>query len=99
MREPKEVERIRAALTALLPTVDRMATEFDQTRLLVVEVQAKLSEASSELVQAGRCFVVVLETDHKIIGKTHNHDIAATMSFTPPFDPQIEDIVQVHIRK
>ena len=99
VRESKKVERVRAALTAALPAFDRMSTELDQARLLVVEFQAKLGKPCAEFLQTRSRLVVMLETDHEIIRKAHYHDIAAAVVFTPPLDPKVKDIMEVHIRK
>jgi hypothetical protein len=42
---------------------------------------------------------MMFETDHEIIRKAHDDDIAAAVLFAPPFDSKVQDIAQVHIRK
>ena len=43
------------------------------------------------------CFV--LKSEYEIIRVANDDDVAARMSFPPLLDPQIEDVVEVHIRK
>jgi hypothetical protein len=41
----------------------------------------------------------VLETHHQIIGITDDNHVALRHFLAPGFDPQIEDVMQIDIRK
>ena len=72
--------------------------KFDQSSLVLVQLQAKPGKPCVECFQTRGRLVVVFEANHKVICVTHYHDIAAT-ALTPPLNPQIEDVVQIHVRQ
>ena len=43
--------------------------------------------------------IPVLETHHEVIGETHDHDITARPPGPPLVRPEVEDVVQVDVRK
>lgn len=97
--ETKKIERFRSALATLGSPLDRITTELDQARLAFVKSQAKLGKALPEFFQTCYRFGMALETNHEVVRVTDNHHIAAAVIFPPPFDPQVEHVVQVHVRK
>jgi hypothetical protein len=99
MSEAKKVERFRSTKATSFPAIDRKATKLDQASLLVMKLQAELGETLSKFFKTRLRFVLVLKADDKIIRKTQYDDIAATAFASPPLDPKIENIVQVHISK
>ncbi|MEZ6032830.1 MAG: hypothetical protein R3C17_07045 [Planctomycetaceae bacterium] len=96
--ETQKVESLGAALAASLTPFDGVPPKLDQASLLLVQLQAKLGKACVKFVQTRSRLVVVFEANHKIVCVTYDHDIAATAR-TPPLDPQVEDVMQIHVRK
>ena len=39
----------------------------------------------------------MLKPDGEIVRETHDNDVAARLVVSPPIDPQVEDIMQVHV--
>ncbi len=91
--EAQKVKRFRPALATSFTSLDRIAAELDQTRLALVQFQAKLGKPRVEFFQARRCFAVVLETDHEVIRITHHDHVAAAAVIPPPLDPEVNLIV------
>jgi len=99
VREPKEVESLRPALPAPLSTFDRIAAELDQTRFPFVQLQPELGKPRAEFLQTRDGLAVALETDREVVRIAHDDHITAAAVFPPPFDPQVEHIVQEYVRK
>ncbi len=99
VREAEKVERLGPPLAASFSSFDRIAAELDQTRFPFVQLQAELGETYLKCVQARRRLAVVLETDHEVIRITYHNHIATAAVFPPPLDPQVEHVVQVHVRR
>ena len=96
MSETQKVESLRSALTVSVATLNRVLSKLDQASLVLVQFQPKLGKPRVECFQARRCLAVAFETNHKVIRVTHNHHVSAAL-LAPPFDPQVEDVVQVHV--
>ncbi len=99
VREAKKFKRFRPALAASLASFDRIATELDQTRFPVVELQSELGEPRAEFLQTRRGLAMILETDHEVIRITYNYHIAAAAILPPPFDPPVKHIMQEYVRE
>jgi hypothetical protein len=63
-----------------------------------VQLQAELCEALGQgrVHRAGILFV--LEADHQIVRVTHEANFSSGILLTPLMCPQIERVVQVHVR-
>ena len=106
VREAKKVKSPGPALAVSFSPFNRKATELDQASLAFMQFQAKLGEPRVEFLQTRDCFAVVLETDHEVVrrpplrgGARHHHHIAAATVVPPLLDPQLEDIMQEHVRQ
>jgi len=59
--------------------------------------QAKLGEAFLKHYQETFGLLVILESQHKVIGIANDNDVAMGRFPAPVFNPQVEDIVQIEI--
>ena len=64
--EAKKIKSFRSVLTTPLTSFVRKAAELDQTRLAFVPLQAKLGKPRAEFFQTRCCFLLILETNHKV---------------------------------
>ena len=99
VRKAEKVKRLGTPFAACCSPFGRKATEFDQTRFLFVQLQAKLGKAGSECFQARNCLASLRETNHKVVRITDHDDIASTVVLSPPLHPQVEHVVQEHVRQ
>jgi hypothetical protein len=96
MGEAQEVEGFRLALTMLLPSRGGEPPELDQPRLVGVQDQAEFPEA---LPQELFGLAAILKPDEEIVGVTHDDDRARGELGPPLLDPEVEDVMQKHIRQ
>ncbi len=94
----QKVESLGPALAMPLSAFDGVLPKLDQASLVLVQLQAKLGKPCVECFQTRGRLAVVFEANHKVVCVTHYHDIAAT-ALAPPLNPQVEDVMQVHVRK
>jgi len=71
--------------------------KLDQSRFVGVQNQSEPDEAFPKLVQEPFGLVAMLESHDEIIGITHDNDIARSELRPPLLNPQVEDVVQVHV--
>ena len=96
--EAQKVESLWSDLAMPLAPFDGVLPKFNQSSLLLVQLQAKLGKPCVECFQTRGRLAVVFEANHKVICITHHNNIAAT-ALSPPLNPQVEDVMQVHVRK
>ena len=99
MREAEKLERLRLTESPGLATSGGEPPELDQPRLLSVQLQRELRESFAQINPEPLRVIPVLETHHEVISETHDHDITARPPGPPLVSPEIEDIVQVDVRK
>ena len=97
VRETQEGERFRLAQPPRLTTFGRVAAEFDQPRLVRVKLQTELGEPAAKRGKEPVGVVTMSKPDGEIVRETHDNDVAARLVASPPIDPQVEDVMQVHI--
>src|SRR6478609_10838178 len=97
VRETEEGERLRLTQSARLTTFCRVASEFDQPRLGRVKLQTELGEPVAQRGKEPVGVVTMLKPDGEVVSETHDNDVAARVVVSPPIDPQVEDVVQVHV--
>ena len=83
----------------LCSSLGREAPELDQPRFLVVQPQPELREPLAKLGEEPLGVVPMLEAHHSVVSEPHSDDIAARLATPPLVDPQVEDVMQVHVRK
>ncbi len=93
MREAEEVKRLGATLATLLSTFDGETPELDQPRLRVVQFQTELGQTCPEFLQARLRFTPVFKADHEVVRVANDDDVTPAAMLSPPFDPQVKDIV------
>jgi len=89
----------RASLPTSFTLLGRVATEADQSGLIRVQCQFERAHSFVQVLQKGLCLVLVLKTNDRIIGKTHDDHVAGRFGLAPSVDPQIVHVVQVDVRK
>ena len=90
--EAQERERLRLALPALLPVLGGEPPEFDQSRLLGVQSQAELLQATPEFSEEAFGIAAVLEPHDEIVGIAHDDHVARGGPGPPLLDPQVEGV-------
>ena len=83
MRETQEIEGLRLAVATPFPIHRRTAAKFEQAGFRGMQFQIELSEPLLKFFEKLLGFMAILEADHKVIRKAHDHNITAR-SPTPP---------------
>src|ERR1022692_38154 len=97
--EPEKREGFRFSLSALPSIRCREASKLDQSRLLRMDLQSKLRQPFLEIPQEPLCVCLVLKSGDEIVGVADDDNVA-TRDFLPPdLGPQVENIVQIHVRE
>ena len=99
MGEAQERERLRLAIPSLLSVLSGEPPEFDQSRLIGVQSQAKLLHASAKFLEEAFGIGAILESDDKIIGVTNDDQVARGDFGSPLLGPQVKYVVKVHVRE
>jgi hypothetical protein len=99
VREAQEVERLRLAFATLAPILFRKAAKFDDSRLVGMQLKAKVRESVAQLRQEPLCFIPVLESCHEVIRKANEDDLSARVPLSPLPDPEVECVVEIDIRQ
>jgi hypothetical protein len=97
VRESQKVERFRFVQSASGSPSRIMAAEFEQARLLWMQLQAKLFHPLPECFQKAAGFPFVLETDNDVVGIAHQDDFPSGVLAAPAVRPEVEHVVQVDI--
>ena len=99
MREPQEYEGFWLSLATPLPVSEGKPPELDQPRLVRMQFQTELHQPFLKITQESLGVSPVLKAQHNVIGITRNYDIARCRFLAPSFHPQIEHVMQVHVRE
>src|SRR5262249_36000501 len=97
--ETQERESFRLSLATPLSVSSGVPPELDQSCLIRVKFKPDLPQPLPKLCKEAIGIGSILETQHKIIGVSNNHDGARCHFLAPGFDPQIEDVMQIDIRE
>src|SRR6266849_4530716 len=97
MCEAKKVERLRLPFSTPLPLVDRMRTKLQQPRFLGMQFQVELSHSFREFRPELIGIRFAVKSNHDVIGKSHNDQIAVCALLTPCLDPQIEYVMKIDV--
>ena len=97
MGEPQEIESFRFTKPAPFAVRRSIAAELDQAGLVWMELQSELLEPRSHRIEKTASVVLMLETQHQIIGIAHDNHVAGSLAPSPAFGPEIESVVQVDI--
>jgi hypothetical protein len=97
--ETEEVERFGLSLATTLSVMGGEPPKLDQACFVGVQFQRKLVEAFPQVLVEPLGIRAVFEAHHDIISKTHHDNVTARMPTPPLIGPQIEHVVQVHIRQ
>jgi len=97
--ESQERERLRLPLAPRFAQPGRVRPELDQPGLVGVQFQAELREPSAQFLQEPLRVVLVLEPDDEVVREPRDNDIPARLRLPPVIGPQVQDIMQIYIRK
>src|SRR5215469_15414705 len=97
--KPEESEGLRFAKPASLAVARRIAPELNQTGLLRMKRQRELLESRTHRLLKGPGIGIVLEANYNVVGITHDNDIARGLTPSPAMGPEVEDVVQIHVRE
>ena len=70
-----------------------------QSDIILVQAERKLCQAFLEINMETLRILPVLESNDCVIGIPHDDHIAPCVARTPLFDPEIVNVMKVHIRK
>jgi hypothetical protein len=83
MREAEEVERLGLSFPALLPVRGCERSKLEQARLLRVQFEPKLPKPLGEFRPEPLGIRFSLESNHDVVGVTHDDHIAMRPLLTP----------------
>jgi hypothetical protein len=64
-----------------------------------VQLQGELREPAAQLSREPLSVVLVLEPDDEVIREPRDNNIPARLRLPPVIDPEVQDIMQIYIRK
>src|SRR5438132_5603086 len=97
--EPQEIERFRLSLAPVCSALGSVPAELDKAGFLRVQAERELGQAILEIVQETIRIMPVLEANDCIVGIPHDDHIARSVALAPLLDPEIVDIMEIHVRK
>jgi len=97
MGKPQKRERLWFPFATPLPSSRSEPPELDQSCFVRMQFQTKLCQPFSKFFQEPFSFYSVLKAHHQIIGVTNDNHIASRRFLAPDFNPEIEDVMQVHV--
>ena len=99
MRKTEEVKRFGLLLSPLFALSGSELPEANKTRFVGIQLQAELGKSLSELGIEPSSIRLILKTHDDVVSVAHDDHIAMSVSTPPLLGPQIEDVVEVHIRQ
>ena len=93
----EKVKRLRFPQTPRGPVRGGVPPELDQPSLLGVQFQSELREPLAKLGKEPPRVTLVFEADDEVVRPAHDDHVAAPMAVSPPIDPQVQNVVQVHV--
>jgi len=97
--EPQEVEHFWLAFAASFSAFGCKLAELDQARLLRMQAQCEPGQPVLEIVQKALRIALVLEANDRVVRVSHDDHIAGRVPRAPLLDPEIVDVVEIHIGK
>jgi hypothetical protein len=99
VREAQEVERLRFTQTPPSTVPSSEPPELDQPRLVRVQLQPEVRQPLAKLGQEPPRILLVLKPDGVVVSEPHDDHVTVRPVTPPPVGPQIEHVVQVHVRE
>ena len=81
-------EHFGLPLSTSFTLLGRVATEADQPGLVQVQRRFERKQSFLQILQKGLRLMLVLKTNDRIIGKTHDDHKAGRFGLAPSVDPQ-----------
>jgi hypothetical protein len=99
MRESQEYEGFWFSLATPFSISEGKPPELDQSCLVRMQFQTEPHQPLLEISQESFGVSPVLKAQHNIVGIPDDYDIARCHFLAPSFHPQIEYVMQVHVRE
>ncbi len=99
MSEPQEYEGFWFPRATPFSISEGKPSELNQPRLVLMQFQTELHQPLPKITQEPLGVSPILKAQHNVIGVSDDYDIADCRFLAPSFHPQIEDVMQVHIRE
>jgi hypothetical protein len=99
VRKPEEVERLRLGRVALAAIGFGVTAKLDQSGLLAIDSQSKLSKSCLQIALERLCVSLELEANNEVIRISDHDRVTATVLGPPPMNPEVKHIVQKHVRE
>src|SRR5271154_862789 len=96
--EAEKVERLGLSLSKVLTLLGRVATEADQPGFRRVQCQFELTHSLMQVMQESLRLMLMLEADNGVVRITDDDHVAGRLA-APAVGPEIEHVVQVHVRE
>src|SRR5262245_7670715 len=96
--EAEEVERLGLAPSVPPATLSRVTAELDQAGLFGMQFQSEPRKTIAQFSPEPPGFPFVLKAHDDVVGIANDDHVAVRMP-PPRTGPEVEDIVQVHVRK
>ena len=99
MREAQKLERLRLPKPTRLASFGGEPPELDQPRLLRMQLQPELREPVAQIGQEPLGVLTMLKARHIVVGEPHENHVPARVPPPPLVGPQVEHVVQEHVRE
>ena len=94
VEKAKETKRLRrTALSSLRPRRPRVASEFDEARLVGVQFESESAQSFAQLVPKPLRIVLVLKAHHEVVSVSRDDNVTVRMPASPLMGPGIQGIV------
>src|ERR1700694_4575043 len=97
--QPQEIERLRLSLDPLCPALGSVSAELKEAGLFRVQAERELCQAFLEISLETLRILPVLESNDCVVGIPHHDHIGPCVARAPLLDPEIVDVIEVHIRE
>src|SRR5665213_686971 len=98
VRKAEKIEGPRTLPLDLAAALGR-STKTHQPSLLRVQFQGELAHSFAQVLEKLLGFPFVLESEQHVVRLSHDDNVAAGFEGAPLLDPQVEDVVQIHVRE
>src|SRR5882762_5118481 len=97
MPKAEKVESLRFPFTTSLPSIDRIGTELQQARFLGMQFQVELPHSFGKFRPELIGIRLAVKSNHDVVSKSHDDDIAVRPLPTPRLDPQVEHVMEINV--
>jgi hypothetical protein len=95
----KKIKRLRFSFTLAFAILGCKPAKFYQPRFVLMELQAKLQKTFAKVGQESFSVLPELETNHEVVAKPDDDNIATGMLSPPLVSPQVQHVMQGDVCK